>query len=162
MGIPLTKGMAIRYSFPMPKYNDAETKVCSKCHTQCPNTLEYFYSRPDRRGLMTHCKPCMRATSKAWRRSDPVRARESDRRDRLKRIAWNPKREIRLREEQDGKCAICQRVKLLACDHDHGRFIPRGMLCYGCNSALGKFQESPEIMLRAIGYLKKYATKEEE
>lgn len=41
----------------------------------------------------------------------------------------------------------------LELDHDHktGKF--RGMLCRNCNTALGKFKDSPELLTKAIKYL---------
>jgi len=61
-----------------------------------------------------------------------------------------------LLEDQGWACAICCRTPKtkLVVDHCHktGRF--RGMLCMGCNTALGKFKDSPKLLSRAIEYLK--------
>lgn len=38
-------------------------------------------------------------------------------------------------------------------DHDHETGEIKGVLCVNCNSALGKFQESTELLQRAIKYL---------
>ena len=47
-----------------------------------------------------------------------------------------------LLEKQDGKCAICKRPpkegKILCVDHCHGTGKVRGLLCHGCNTAIGK------------------------
>lgn len=60
-------------------------------------------------------------------------------------------------EAQSWSCAICGKVpsKKLDVDHCHktGKF--RGMLCKGCNTALGKFKDSPDLLNRAIDYLKR-------
>lgn len=59
-------------------------------------------------------------------------------------------------EDQDWACAICgkvpQRIKLDV-DHCHKTMKFRGMLCKGCNTALGKFGDSPELLQRAAKYL---------
>lgn len=59
-------------------------------------------------------------------------------------------------EAQNWACVICQRIPKTKLDVDHnhvsGEF--RGMLCKRCNTALGKFQDSPEMLLRAAAYLK--------
>jgi hypothetical protein len=69
-------------------------------------------------------------------------------------------------EEQGGVCKICRGVnkggKELSVDHDHsccpgyrtcGKCI-RGLLCHNCNAALGHLRDDPNLMLRAIDYLK--------
>jgi len=59
-------------------------------------------------------------------------------------------------ESQDSKCLICRSSispDTCATDHCHkGNYI-RGMLCKPCNSALGLFKDSPEILRRAASYL---------
>ncbi len=55
-------------------------------------------------------------------------------------------------------CFICQRPpkpggKRLSVDHDHTTGLTRGLLCWGCNSALGKFRDSTEKILRAAAYI---------
>ena len=60
-------------------------------------------------------------------------------------------------ESQDRKCAICGKVLLSltdgVIDHDHITGRVRGILCTGCNTALGQFGDSPELLIRAIEYL---------
>lgn len=65
---------------------------------------------------------------------------------------------------RNGLCEICGEpqkprssglVPVLAGDHDHetGRF--RGFLCSSCNTALGGFRDSVEIMSKAIAYIQR-------
>jgi hypothetical protein len=58
-------------------------------------------------------------------------------------------------------CMICGKRRLrskerriLCLDHDHktGRF--RGILCNGCNTALGQFGDNPRIVQKALDYLR--------
>jgi len=67
--------------------------------------------------------------------------------------------EIKL-SEQNGVCDICKKActtgKRLAVDHDHESLKVRGLLCTNCNKGLGHFKESPEIILNALEYLKKW------
>jgi hypothetical protein len=66
--------------------------------------------------------------------------------------------------EQDGRCAICRteetvrgstgRVRRLAIDHDHESGEVRGLLCHACNVALGLFDDDPELLEAAAGYLR--------
>jgi|SRR5215510_5208771 len=61
-----------------------------------------------------------------------------------------------LRTKQYGLCAICgySLGPKFNVDHDHETGMVRGLLCYPCNTALGKFQESERILLSAIAYLR--------
>lgn len=58
---------------------------------------------------------------------------------------------------QDGVCAICKRPategKRLSVDHCHTTLKNRGLLCSECNFGLGKFQDNPAVLYRAIEYL---------
>lgn len=59
---------------------------------------------------------------------------------------------------QDFKCAICginhmKDGKKLHVDHDHGTNKVRGLLCGGCNRAIGILLDSTELLFKAIHYL---------
>jgi hypothetical protein len=71
---------------------------------------------------------------------------------------------LRMHEEQGGVCKICKqpetsknaqsgKTKDLAIDHCHKTNAIRGLLCSHCNTALGLFEESTEILKSAIKYL---------
>jgi hypothetical protein len=67
-------------------------------------------------------------------------------------------------ENQNHACAICKsqnsgdkRSKRLSIDHCHQSGKIRGLLCSSCNKAIGLMKDSPELMLLAIGYLKKHS-----
>jgi hypothetical protein len=63
----------------------------------------------------------------------------------------------RLREAQDGLCAICHRAtgktRRLSVDHDHATGLVRGLLCRPCNDMLGHARDSVEFFLVAAAYL---------
>lgn len=59
---------------------------------------------------------------------------------------------------QHGLCSICQvafskRVRPVV-DHCHGSGDVRGLLCHHCNTGLGLLGDNPQILKRAIKYLK--------
>lgn len=65
-------------------------------------------------------------------------------------------------EEQGGGCAICGKTeeengRRLGIDHCHLTSKFRGLLCHGCNIGLGSFKDSPDLLRKAILYLKKAA-----
>lgn len=55
---------------------------------------------------------------------------------------------------QDGKCAICQEDLIRMCvDHDHTTQTVRGLLCYGCNLALGFLEKRVHLLPKMFAYL---------
>lgn len=56
-------------------------------------------------------------------------------------------------DEQNGCCAICKQKARLVIDHDHSSGLMRGLLCYTHNTALGLFNDSPELLQSAIDYI---------
>lgn len=57
--------------------------------------------------------------------------------------------------EQKNQCAICAtKTDDLHVDHCHASKHIRGLLCHSCNVGLGHFRDDPELLLRAITYLK--------
>lgn len=59
---------------------------------------------------------------------------------------------------QASVCAICSKnpdKMRLGVDHCHKTGRIRGLLCTNCNQALGKFKDSPALMLSAIQYIQR-------
>lgn len=61
--------------------------------------------------------------------------------------------------KQNGCCGICKRPqskfkRALSVDHSHRTGNIRGLLCLSCNRAIGIFRDSPELLKRAVKYLK--------
>jgi hypothetical protein len=66
--------------------------------------------------------------------------------------------------DQGGTCAICCVPELLGgrwgklnLDHDHLTGKIRGLLCFRCNLAIGKFEDRIDLLESAIKYLKKHS-----
>lgn len=49
---------------------------------------------------------------------------------------------------QDGRCAICGKVRDLVCDHDHATGLVRGWLCQSCNAREGANEDPDTIFAR--------------
>lgn len=60
---------------------------------------------------------------------------------------------LRLRDGQEGRCAICREERPLHLDHCHETNAIRGFLCGQCNRGLGLFFNDPEVLVAAAEYL---------
>jgi hypothetical protein len=66
-------------------------------------------------------------------------------------------------ELQNGLCKLCNepektfhqsgKLKDLAVDHDHLTGKIRGLLCWVCNTGIGKLKDSPELLRKAANYI---------
>ncbi|MEV6049978.1 endonuclease VII domain-containing protein [Streptomyces sp. NPDC052107] len=54
---------------------------------------------------------------------------------------------------QRGLCAICPAAPPAHVDHCHKTGRVRGVLCFNCNSAIGKLRDDPDVGRRAVAYL---------
>lgn len=83
-------------------------------------------------------------------------ASETARARRLKTLFdLTPEEYETILEYQGGHCAMCPRVPTttrLAVDHNHKTGEVRGLLCWLCNVALGKFKDDNEWLERANAY----------
>ncbi len=119
---------------------------CWKCKKDLP--LDQFgKNKAEIGGLTRTCKPC---------------AGKQQRKQRLKqKFGIDEKQYDSMLQEQGGVCAICGTAEYnsknhrLAVDHDHATGAIRGLLCSMCNTSLGGFRDSPELLKRAADYLNK-------
>lgn len=88
------------------------------------------------------------AQSKEWRQNYELRIR------RPKKYGMTPAELEAMEGVQEQCCAICGQLRKLFIDHDHQTGQVRGLLCPGCNSGLGYFEEDEEYLTRAIAYLR--------
>src|SRR3990167_1814227 len=96
---------------------------------------------------------------KAWRLKNVEKLRLLRRKYKLwDRYGITPEQYAELARAQGGTCAICARLPKnghpLVVDHDHVTNTVRGLLCHNCNLTLGKFEDKPEWLERAAGYLR--------
>lgn len=117
------------------------------------------------------------SNSRRWRQNNPEeykkKLRDYSARKRKEDPLWDFRRNIRkyglsieqyeaMYKAQNGVCAICGRLNVagrrLAVDHDHKTGQVRGLLCSGCNTGLGKFQDRIEILKAMIAYLENHNT----
>lgn len=101
-------------------------------------------------------KEKMKAGQKAW----GIKNKERRRLTEIKRLYGISKEDYdKLFSAQNGRCAICGKLdwngKNPFIDHNHITGKIRGILCTNCNHALGHMKDDPEILAKAIEYLKR-------
>jgi hypothetical protein len=140
-------------------------KYCHKC--QQDKADHEFYFDPRRNKLSSPCKPCRRAIVKSygnrWKLSNPDKCKKSDQKAKMKsKYGLSLDGLIDLWELQNRACAICKHpISLNAkekaskphVDHCHTTGKVRGLLCLTCNTGLGMFGDSSDLIGAAREYL---------
>ena len=127
------------------------TKKCSTCGS----SENGFYKGENR------CKKCVKERVAKWQKDNPEKSYINQRNSYDRCLYGLPKgaRE-KMIEEQNGQCAICGNIPTtrrgLHIDHDHETGKVRGLLCHGCNTAIGSLGDDIELLRKAIMYLEKF------
>ncbi len=109
----------------------------------------------------TYCSECKKLRTKKSRNENPERYSKYTWKSRIKRMyGISESGYLNIYNQQDGKCAICNelielRGKQTHIDHNHQTLEVRGLLCHGCNTAIGLFKENIQTLKNAIKYLSK-------
>lgn len=100
------------------------------------------------------CVECVRARANAIPYG--IRKAAARKTELKKKYGITPQEYEQRLASQGGVCAICKQPpagKDHAVDHCHSTGAVRGILCSKCNTGLGQFQDSPELLLNAVAYL---------
>lgn len=136
-------------------------KKCSRCKVQKELT-EFYAAKGSKDGHNSYCKVCSYEKCKEWRLDNP----DHDRKRSLKqRYGLTIEEWQVLVSKQKNLCAIClepntqrnnktEEVRSLHVDHNHDTGEIRGLLCHGCNAALGLVKDNVNTLVRMIDYLK--------
>ena len=138
-----------------------DAKTCRVCKRLLP--IDQFRRSPNMKsGRRNECRECGVAAFKAWRVANPEKDRAKQRRETLKMYGISRADYDRLHAAQGGRCAICGGVEhghkraYFAIDHDHASGVVRGLLCHGCNAALGGFRDNPDLLRSAAKYVEAF------
>lgn len=140
---------------PSPLPEPFNMKTCPKCGIL--KEVLSFYVRRDTGKLKTPCRECIAKYKKERNYKYPPnstlqRAGSLKRKYSLSLEEWD---EMLL--NQGAQCAICGLEKWLCVDHCHVTNKVRGLLCSGCNMALGVFKDSFKMLHAAANYMEKHS-----
>lgn len=128
-----------------------ETSTCN----QCGYAGDRFHpSNP------TVCKNCLADRQRKYRKKrTPEYWQTKDRKYTIKKLYGLSVEDVEAMDaRQGGVCAICATpptsAKYLHIDHCHSTGKVRGLLCNGCNRALGFINDRPEVAEAAARYLR--------
>ena len=130
------------------------TYRCYKCG-EYKIISEFYKDRSKRNGIKDLCKNCAREYNKTRpnrQRIDPLYAKNYH---LQYKFGIGIEEHNRIYAEQNGCCNICKKpFETMDMDHDHVTGKIRGLLCRGCNIALGLFHDNIESLEKALIYLK--------
>jgi hypothetical protein len=141
-----------------------ELKLCTCCD-QVKLFSDFPRDRNQRDGFYPQCKTCKNGKAAGYYKRWTDGQRELHRARVLRtRYGLEYDEVVRIYDDQDGRCAICNEPGLppasghgakvtLHVDHDHESGMVRGLLCNMCNVGLGRFRDNPELVFKAADYL---------
>ncbi|WP_171118656.1 MULTISPECIES: endonuclease VII domain-containing protein [Streptomyces] len=136
----LAKGRNVRPRVDVPPGH----KYCRTCGEIKPHS-EWTRNRSASDGLATLCKACKAVKGRAGHLKRHYGLTEAERDE--------------LVASQKGLCVICLKAPPVHVDHCHKTGRVRGVLCFNCNSAIGKLGDDPDAVRRAAAYLEGIAWK---
>lgn len=125
------------------------TRKCDACKTKCltcGGELTLY-------GGDLKCRPCLKLRHATWYSNNKEYVRH---RATMKLYGLTSEEAELLRSRE--VCDVCGENRIgkgLHIDHDHKTGEVRGVLCHGCNLALGNIEDNPERLRALASYLEK-------
>ncbi|MFF1736430.1 endonuclease VII domain-containing protein [Streptomyces sp. NPDC058247] len=119
-------------------------KYCLGCGQIKPHGEWHQYSSSSD-GLASRCKACKAIQDRVSHLKTQYGMTEAERDEMI--------------ASQMGICVICLKHPAVHVDHCHETGRVRGVLCFNCNSAIGKLGDDPGATRRATAYLEGIAWK---
>lgn len=126
-------------------------KICNICHVLKNQALEFEYNQNDKQG-----RPTTRPSCRGCRVHINGKNMPKSEKDRMNAI--KPK------DYELFECPICHKVTIpdvtanIVIDHDHRTGLAREWICDSCNTGIGRFQDSPEMLGKIADYIMKHNT----
>ena len=128
-------------------------KQCKKCLETKPLN-EFGKDKRVKSGLTARCKNCNNEAIYSYKKQNPHLSKNLH---LLSRYGITLDTKQKMMEDQDNKCAICEKelnVEANTCvDHNHVTGEIRKILCSPCNKMLGHANENIQTLKNAIQYL---------
>lgn len=131
------------------------TRICRACNERLPMS-EFYWAVKDKIRVRK-CQKCC---------GERQRERKSERKDIYREQGFARSLRVkygltvheweRLLQSQNEQCPICHKAlsrKNTHVDHDHKTGKIRGLLCFECNTGIGKFHDDIDRLRAAISYL---------
>lgn len=130
------------------------TKRCPACK-EVKEADKFNKSKAAKNGLSSYCKICTRAKTKAHKKANPLTSEDRRKENLRYKYGISPARYDELLLSQLGMCAnkACLSTEKLVVDHNHTTGEVRGLLCHGCNTALGYAREDIDILHGLARYI---------
>lgn len=145
-----------RYGYKQELQSETD-KRCNTC-TLIKSETEFFFINNKKHIRDSDCKECdkIKRSIRGGYIYDPSihRVKRLKNRYGLTTDSYN-----QLVTNQNNKCKICNNITQLVVDHCHISGKIRGLLCNGCNTALGNFKDNIDFLNSAIGYLQESKSK---
>lgn len=133
------------------KFNIQETgdifeyKVCDRCFKRLETSKWFENNRHKKDNVITKRPSCRECRKLKNGMSIPAK-------DKIK---WA---ETKAADFSDFTCPICHKTTIagitkIVLDHNHETGKVRGWLCESCNTGIGRFDDNPEIVKRALEWL---------
>lgn len=122
-----------------------EYKVCDRCFKRLSSETMFSNNRHKKDNFITKrpsCKLCRKL-------KDGVSIPSADRAEWMR---------VRPADGAAFTCPICRKTTIvgitkIVLDHNHNNGSVRGWLCESCNTGIGRFDDSPEVVKRALLWL---------
>ncbi len=127
-------------------------KICNICHVLKNQAQEFEYNQNDKQG-----RPTTRPSCRDCRVNINGKNMPKSEKDRMNAI--KPK------DYELFECPICHKVTIpdvtanIVIDHDHRTGLAREWICDSCNTGIGRFQDSPEMLGKIAEYITKHNSK---
>lgn len=132
-----------------------DIQIC-KCCGFAKSLIDYEWAdnRPRPRTTCKQCRYKKRDIKKENSAQKEYKKQHYLKRKHIIRQSWE--RAVYGASKEDigiSECIICGSIKRLCIDHCHKTGNIRGILCSKCNTGLGMFRDSPELLIKASMYL---------
>lgn len=148
-------------------------KICKNCD-ELKEVSEFGNNLQTQDGINSRCNKCFssrRNLLNVGRHGITAIKKKRASQHLIKTFGITMEERDRIYAKQDGKCAICRTpwyegeydqsiaspFRKLSVDHNHITGKIRGLLCVNCNTALGSFKDSIDLLESSIRYLKESA-----